>query len=138
MAKRLTEAFKLLEKGYRRKMRKERWEKSIPSFENFKVDVSFKDSLDELKIIVTDILNVSEPKRKAKISTVSNYGSSYLINSIECPICGRILIINRHWNCFFCECTEHQKKIYEIVKVEMPPSFTGQDIVYLNEEENSN
>ena len=124
MAKRLTESFKLQEKGVRRKLKKEIWEKAIPSFKNLKIDIEYKEGYEQLQLTITDILNIEERAMYSKIKNICCYGSNYLITNIQCPLCGKNIEINRHWNCFICECTEHEKKIFEIKKVSYPKRRT--------------
>ena len=122
MTKRLSESVKLIEKGYRKKLKKERWERTVPSFKNFEIDSFYAKHYSELSLIVTDILNIESKSAYSKIRNIAPLGSNYLITSIECPICGHSISINRHWNCYFCECNEHPKQIYEIISVVEPPT----------------
>ena len=121
MGSRLTESVKLIEKGYRRKMKKERWEKTTPSFRNFEIDISYKRKYREIDLTITDILDI-EDKRiiKSKIASIEQYGSNYLITAIDCPACGNQIKLNKHWNCFICECKEHPKKSFEISSISYP------------------
>ena len=120
MAKRLTESFKLQEKGVRRKLKKAIWDKAVPSFKNLEIDVEYKDDYERLLVTVTDILNLEERPMISRIKNICCYGSNYLITNIQCPLCGKNIAINRYWNCFICECTEHEKKIFEIEKAILP------------------
>ncbi|MHA1866013.1 MAG: hypothetical protein ACTSWZ_05840 [Candidatus Heimdallarchaeaceae archaeon] len=116
MGKRLTESIKLIEKGYRQKVKKERWLETEPNFVNLKIDYSYKDCFHKLKVIVTDLLEKTETKKVTEITSIVPRGSTFLISSIKCPDCGSIIFLNKHWNAYFC-CNGHKKKIFEIVKV---------------------
>lgn len=120
MTKRLTESVKLIQKAYRRKMKKQRWEKTVPSFKNLGMTVKCADFTDEINLVVTNLLEIEEKAVYAKINGVSEFGSNYLISSIKCPFCHKPLIINRHWNCFICSGGEHERKVFEILRVKMP------------------
>ena len=124
MGKRLTQSFKLLEKDYRTKVKRDRWEKDKPTFKTFNISYLFKDNFDSIRLIVTDVLNLDAPTRQTKIMGVSKKGSDYIISSIVCPICNKILVINKYWNCYFCESEEHGRKIFEITKVKIPSENT--------------
>jgi len=137
MAKRLTESFKLQMKGYRRKVKKEFWDKAVPTFKNFEIDFDYRNHIDDLQLHITDIVDVKAPIRKTKINTLSQYGATYLINSIICPVCGNIITINRHWNCYFCENDEHGRKIFEITKVGVLVKPTRKDKESPSNEEES-
>jgi len=127
MGKRLTQSFKLLEKDYRKKVKKDRWDKDIPTFKTFDIPYTYRNHVEDIKIKVTDVMNVEAPIRKSKVITVRKRGSDYIIESIVCPLCDKILVINKHWNCYFCERGEHGRKIFEITKVELPPENTEQN-----------
>jgi len=127
MGKRLTQAFKLLEKDYRKKVKKDRWEKDIPTFKTFDIPYTQRKNLDNMRLLVTDVLNVEAPLRNSRVIEVSKRGSDYIISSIVCPLCSKILVINRHWNCYFCESEEHGRKIFEIAKVEIPTTSSEQN-----------
>jgi len=120
MAKRLTEAFKLQEKGVRRKLKKAKWDKSLPSFKNLEIDIYYKEHYEDLELSITNILNLEEKSIKTNISCICEMGSNYLITNIKCPHCGKNIQINRYWNCYICDCPEHEKKIFEISKVSIP------------------
>ena len=122
MGRRLTESFKLLEKDYRLKERKAKYEKTIPSFKNLSIDVHFKDELIKVRIKVTNLLNVGENPFYTTISSIKPSRSNYLITSIICPICGKKVQINKYWNCYICNCSDHNKKVFEIKKALLPES----------------
>jgi len=130
MGKRLSESVKLIEKGYRRKMKKERWEQTSPSFKNFKIDNHFKTHINDIRITVTDILQIKERERFSKISEVSPHGSNYLITSIICPICRNPILLNKHWNSFICDNPIHERKIYEITRVDYVEKPKIKEFVY--------
>jgi len=133
MTKRLTESVKLIEKAYRRKMKKQKWEKTIPSFRNFEVDYDEGQYFEQLRIVVTNILNVEEHAKYSKIHSLRGTGSTFIIESIICPTCRNPVFLNYHWNCFICNCEEHEKKIYEICKVVVnngiPKETIGKEMV---------
>ena len=107
----------MIEKGYRRKLKKERWEATTPSFRNLDLDHFRKKDYQEIKIAVTDVLNINEGAFYSKINSIGERGSMILVTSVICPFCGKPAQLNEHWNCFFCECGIHEKKILEITRV---------------------
>lgn len=117
MTKALTESVKMIEKGYRRKLKKARWEATTPSFRNLDLDHEYKQGFDTIKIIVTDVLNIKQGSFYSKINSIGEKGSIVLVTSVVCPFCGKPAQLNEHWNCFFCKCNEHEKKIFEITRV---------------------
>jgi hypothetical protein len=88
----------------------------------------------QVDVIVTDVLEATEQEYVAKIHQITEHGATYLIESITCPLCDNPLIINRHWNCYFCECDEHGKKVFDIIKVERSRSSSGKAKELLPEE----
>jgi len=121
MAKRLSESVKLIEKGFRRKVKKERWEQTTPSFRNLNIETHYKNDYDNIRVSITDLLDIEDTRIiVTKISNISPYGSNYVISNIECPTCRKQIKLNRHWNCYICECPEHDKKIFEIKDVVYP------------------
>jgi len=137
MGKRLTQAFKLLEKDYRLKVKKERWDKGIPTFKTFDIPFELRKSLEDITLYVTDVLNVESPTRESRVIKVDKKGSTYMITSIVCPVCNQILVINKHWHCYFCEDISHGRKIFEITKVEYPVEDTGEDTSEASQEEST-
>ena len=120
MGKRLSESIKLIEKDYYLKVRKEKWEKTLPTFRNLDIDISYKNKYDDLKISITNILDI-EDKRfiTTKIKNISSHRSNYIISNIQCPFCGKNIKVNKLWNCYICEC-DNDKKIFEITGVLYP------------------
>jgi len=118
LGSRLTEGAKLIEKSYRKKMRKQIWKKTVPSFRNFKIDVDEVIYFQQMKLVITNLLDIDEPPNYSKINTLNNTGATILITSIICPVCKKPIFLNEYWNSFICEqCEEHEKKIYEITRV---------------------
>jgi len=130
MGKRLNESVKLIEKAYRRKMKKERWDQTFPSFKSFKIDNHFNSHTEDLRITVTDILKIDERERFSKISNLTPHGSNYIISSIVCPICRHPALLNKHWNSFICNNPDHERKIYEITRVDIIEKLKIKELVY--------
>jgi len=120
MGRRLTEAFKLLEKEYYKKARKEKWDKALPTFKNLNIDPQYKDTYNKLIISVTNLLDTKEKSCTTKINNIAPRGTNYIITNIKCPLCNKNIKINRHWNCYICQCPEHGKKVFEINKIIYP------------------
>jgi len=120
MGKRLSESIKLIEKDYHLKVRKAKWEQTLPTFRNLEIDISYKNNYDDLILSITDILNVEDKRLiTTKIKHISQYRSNYIISNIQCPCCGKNIPINKLWNCYICEC-DGTKKIFEIKDVWYP------------------
>ena len=123
MSKRLSESVKLIEKAYRRKMKKKRQEGNVPTFENLGVDFfysQYPELVSKLKLIVVNLLDDQDPERykryESKIISTSKKGSAVLVASIKCPICGEEVKLAKHWNSFICT-NSHKKMIFEIFDV---------------------
>jgi len=127
MGSRLTESSKLIEKGFRRKVKKEKWEQTIPSFRNLKIDISFKYNFESIRLIITDILHIENRPKFSKIINISPKGGTFIITQIKCPFCNKIINLNKYWNSYICESEDHEKKIYEITSVEYPPKPSIKD-----------
>ena len=98
-------------------MRKQRWQKTIPSFRNFKIDVEEARYFEQIRIVVTNLLDAEEKPRFSKLHGIQESGATYIMSSIICPVCRRPVYLNHHWNGFICNCNEHEKKVYEICRV---------------------
>jgi len=136
MGKRLSESVKLIMKGYRRKMKKQRWEKTLPLFRNYDIDPKYKTKAQSLRPIITDILDIEDGLHQTQVTTITQRGPKNIISHIVCPYCNRILKLNDKWNCYICECNE-QKKIFEIVEVGITIESAKKYNPALEEEENS-
>jgi len=108
------------------KVKKERWLQTVPSFRNLKIDFCYGKECKRLRIIVTDLLDIEEKNKFSTIHNVSNQGGTYVITSIICPVCKKPVSLNIHWNSYICECKEHERKIFEICKVEVPDAIQKQ------------
>ena len=127
------ESVKLIEKAYRKKMKKQRWQKTLPSFKNFDIDIDEAQYFEQIRIIVTNLLDSDEKPRFSRIHSLQETGATFVFSSIICPICRKPINLNYHWNSFICNCKEHDKKIYEISKVVIedgiPKETIGQEVV---------
>jgi len=114
-------------------MKKQKWEKTVPSFRNFEVEFEEAQYFEQLRIIVTNLLDTEETPRYSKIHSLRCTGSTFIMESILCPICQQPIFLNYHWNCFICNCGEHEKKVYEICRVVInngiPKEKVGQEMV---------
>ena len=117
-------------------MKKQRWQKTVPSFRNFKIDVEEVRYFNQLRIVVTNLLDAEENPRYSKIHSLREAGATFILESIICPVCRNPVHLNQHWNSYICECTEHEKKIYEISRVVVqdgiPKENIGQEVVRRN------
>ena len=117
MSKRLTESFRLQMQATRKKARKERQEKQLPTFKNLEIPYS-KVNDKNITILVSNIMDMKEKNCKSLVLSVKAKGQTYIINSIRCPICQKPIPYNEKWNSFVCDKNEvHDKKIYEILQV---------------------
>ena len=110
----LTEQFEIQTKNARKKVQKDFWFNQYPSFENLKIDYEHADYISTLDLTITDILNTQEGNLKTHALSTKPSGSTFLIDTIECPICKSSVALNEHWPVYICDCTDHPKKIYEI------------------------
>ena len=117
MGKRLSESTKLIERAYRKKMKKQKWQKTIPSFKNLNIDASEAFYFKQIQIVITNLLDVDEKARFSRIHEIKPAGATYIITSVVCPFCKKPAYINFYWNSFMCFDEEHDKKIYEITRV---------------------
>lgn len=117
MGRRLTESFKLQMKGVRKKAKKDRQEKQVPTFKN--LGLEYKQIEDKnIEIMVSDILSNTEKDLKSLVLRVVPMGSTYIVDCIRCPICNKPVDLDRRWEGFVCQkCETHEKKIYEILNV---------------------
>jgi len=117
-------------------MRKQRWQKTVPSFRNFEIDVEEAKYFSQIRIVVTNLLDAEESARFSRIHSLKEAGATFILESILCPICHKPINLNYHWNCFICNCNEHEKKVYEISKVVVengiPKESIGQEVVRRN------
>ena len=134
MSKRLSESVKLIENGYRRKMKKLRQEESLPCFRNLKIDPIYKDDkeyLDKLRLVVVDLLDKSSPEKYksyvSKIKGLDESGTKIIESQIECPICKETIKLNTHWNSYICNV--HEKMIFEIREVFEPVKKVLEDVI---------
>ena len=103
-------------KGYSRYEKKKRQDKTEPRLINYDItDNEIKQNgLSDYNFIVTDILDANDNKYiKTKAKSVDEKG---WILDIICPICGKKISLNRHWNAYIC-CNNHDKKIFEITNI---------------------
>ena len=114
----LTESFKLQEKANRRKEKADAEAKQIPNFKNLNIPYYLSQDCKNISIIVIDILN-NDKKAETKIDTVKKSGTNFIIEAIICPICGKTIQLNKHWNCFMCKPGDavHKKAMFDIKKV---------------------
>jgi len=98
--------------------KKQRWEKTKPRFIYYDITLQKVNDvgLQELDIVVTDILDINDKRRI--ITKAKTFDENGLILKITCPICGKDVKLNKHWNAFICDSTEHEKKVYEIKNIE--------------------
>lgn len=120
MKRSIREVFRIQQKAYNKKVRKDLEEILRPTFKSLKIDYLYHNEFELLDLVVTDILQIKERNSKSKIKEIKRTGSTYLISAIECPECGKTIAINELWNCYFCWCGENGKRIYEIIKAEYP------------------
>ena len=114
MGKRLTEAFKLQMIATRKKAKKAKQEKQRPTFKNLDIPYEKAESKD-VKVAVTNILNVQEREAITTATLVDPTGSTFIIKSVQCPICHKDVPFNIRWNAYICPKNEvHAKKIFEI------------------------
>jgi len=72
--------------------------------------------LNNFDVSVTNLLNIAD---KSKIITnVNSIDEKGLILSIKCPVCGKDIELNRHWNAYLCFNSEHGRMIFEISNIE--------------------
>jgi len=109
---RTKEVLRTLQKAHNRKVKRDFDEKQVPTLRNF--DLPRNIEKEDLSIQVRNLLG-DDTIFKSKILSFKDKKSTKLIQSIECPCCGKKLIFDRRWNCFIC--TDNGKKIYEVVDI---------------------
>jgi len=116
MGKRLTESFKLQMIATRKAAKKAKMEKQRPTFKNLKVGYD-RATANDIQVVVTNALVVDEREQTTKAVLVDATGSTFIIKSIECPICHKEAPINPAWNGYICpKNDQHEKKVYEICR----------------------
>lgn len=117
MSRTLTEIFKIQIKSVRRKAKKDRQDKQLPTFKNLEIPYS-KVNDKNIIIIVSNIMDIKEEDCKTLVLNVQPRGQTYIISSIRCPVCQKPIPYDERWNSFVCDKNDvHDKKIYEILKV---------------------
>lgn len=103
----------------RRKMQRRRnYENTLPYLGNF-MDLTTRDierkGLDLENDFVAEVINLLDDNGTKTTSMISVKGkiSKELVTQIVCPICGKPVKINEHWNCFICQ-NGHEKMIFDI------------------------
>lgn len=109
---RTKEVLRTLQKAHRKKMKRDADEKQVPTLRNF--EIGRNEDKKYLMIYVRDLL-ADDTLEESKILSFKEKKSTKLIESIECPCCGKKILFDRRWNCFICKTSG--KKIYEVVKV---------------------
>jgi len=109
-------------------MKKQRWQKTVPSFRNFEIDIEEAKYFEQIKIVVTNLLDAEEKPRFSKIHSLQEAGATFILSSIICPVCRKPISLNNHWNGFICNCKEHEKKVYEICKVVIEDGISKESI----------
>lgn len=117
MSKKLMESFKLQMKATRRKIKKDKQDKQLPTFKN--LDIPYSQVNDKnIGILVSNIMDVKEKDYTTLVLGTQPKGQTHIISSIRCPVCQKPVPYDERWNSFICEkCDVHDKKIYEIVKI---------------------
>ena len=113
----LTEQFEMQTKNARKKVLKDFWQKQYPSLKNLGIDYDDIHYATGIKLVVTDLINIQEPTLETRALTTKPSGSTFLIDSIECPVCKLSAPLNSSWPVFICNSSQHPKKIFEIKKV---------------------
>jgi len=114
MGKRLTESFKLQMIATRKKAKKAKQEKQRPTYKNLDISYDKSDGKD-VKVAVTDIIDIASRETITSATLVDPTGTTFIIKSIECPICHKDAPFNLRWNAYICPKNEvHAKKIFEI------------------------
>jgi len=109
---RTKEVLRTLQKAHRKKVKRDLDEKQVPTLRNF--DLPRNIEKEDLKIYVRNLLG-DDTQFESKILSFKDKKSTKLIQSIECPCCGKKILFDKRWNCFICE--SGGKKIFEVVKV---------------------
>jgi hypothetical protein len=113
----LTEQFEMQTKNARKKVLKDFWFRQYPNLRNLGIGYDSINYVSGIKLIVTDLINIQEPPLETHALTTKPSGSTFLIDSIECPVCKLSAPLNSSWPVFICNSSQHPKKIFEIKKV---------------------
>ena len=100
----------------KKKTKKEQLEKGKPTFKNLEIDYDRVNDKD-INIVVSDVLSDIKKCYGSLVLSAKKTGSTFIVTSIRCPICNKPVELNQYWMCFICQCPEHAKMNFEIIKV---------------------
>ena len=63
-------------------MRKQRWQKTTPSFRNFEIDVEEAQYFEQIRIVVTNLLDIEEKPRYSRLHSIQEAGATFIMSSI--------------------------------------------------------
>ena len=104
------EKFKDQQKSVTRNLRKQTWERTIPSLRN--LGLGYQHDLQD-SCIVLDVTNLLDVNETSKTTRIVNLKDNDTIEKIQCPDCKQPIKLNKHWNAFLCRC-DNIKKVYEV------------------------
>jgi hypothetical protein len=92
-----------------------------------KMNISFNNDVD---VYVINLLNGSKNKYLTRILDLKPKANHEVIDSIKCPVCGKVLYLDKYWNCFICEtktkfgkvisASPHDRMIFDIMEINIP------------------